>query len=460
MRDQSSQCVLWSTICLRTSQSKISAPPPVSDSRPASISSSRISSARQSGDLLEPVDLGRGEALERDVGQRGLQLAQHPRVVLPRQRRVQAVDDVQLGEPVVLHRQRLLDGLLDAHRVRVLLAGLALEGAVGAGRGADVGQVEVPVDVEDTCVAVLARCARWWARPPSQARSSDVVQVLAVLAGEPLAGRDLLGQFGLAGRRQRHGTQGTSRPRAFPIWPVHRVTSSCLTPIASSTRPAMKSTSCCTDCGRTVEAGAGRQDHGARVVQRHHVLERRAGVWRFARNDDELTAFLEGHVGGALQQILGQADRDAGHGGRRRGDDDHSARRVGTAGRPRCQVAGGPVPDVTGFPAEPFREVGPPVAVAERHPRLVQDRQPRRARNDQVHLLGRVEEPAQDGPRVWRARGTGYANHPWHARHMPSPWATRSASAKTNRPMPMTPFAVKNARLTRRRSSACTIACS
>ena len=45
MRDQSSQCVAWSTICWRTSQSKISAPPPVSDSRPASMSSSRISSA-------------------------------------------------------------------------------------------------------------------------------------------------------------------------------------------------------------------------------------------------------------------------------------------------------------------------------------------------------------------------------------------------------------------------------
>ena len=89
---------------------------------------------RQAADLLEAVDLGRGEALERDVGQRGLELAQHARVVLPRQRRVQAVDDVQLGEPVVLHRQRLLDGLLDAHRVRVLLAGLALEAAVGARR--------------------------------------------------------------------------------------------------------------------------------------------------------------------------------------------------------------------------------------------------------------------------------------------------------------------------------------
>ncbi len=45
MRDQSSQWVSWSTICWRTSQSKISAPPPVSDSRPASISSSSISSA-------------------------------------------------------------------------------------------------------------------------------------------------------------------------------------------------------------------------------------------------------------------------------------------------------------------------------------------------------------------------------------------------------------------------------
>ena len=45
MRDQSSQWQLWSTMCCRTSQSKISAPPPVSDSRPASISSSRIASA-------------------------------------------------------------------------------------------------------------------------------------------------------------------------------------------------------------------------------------------------------------------------------------------------------------------------------------------------------------------------------------------------------------------------------
>ena len=45
IRDQSSQWQSWSTMCWRTSQSKISAPPPVSDSRPASISSSRISPA-------------------------------------------------------------------------------------------------------------------------------------------------------------------------------------------------------------------------------------------------------------------------------------------------------------------------------------------------------------------------------------------------------------------------------
>ena len=112
MRDQSSQWVAWSTMCWRISQSKISAPPPVSDSRPASISSSRISWGGQAGDLLEPVDLGRGERLEADPRQRRLQLPQDPRVVLPRQGRVQAVDDVQLGELLALHLLGLGDGLV------------------------------------------------------------------------------------------------------------------------------------------------------------------------------------------------------------------------------------------------------------------------------------------------------------------------------------------------------------
>ena len=74
------------------------------------------------------------------------------------------------------------DGLLDAHRVRVLLAGLALEAAVGAGRGADVGQVQVPVDVEVDGVAVLrgADAVREAAQPGEVVAG---VEVLAVLRG-------------------------------------------------------------------------------------------------------------------------------------------------------------------------------------------------------------------------------------------------------------------------------------
>jgi len=188
MRDQSSQWVAWSTICWRISQSKISAPPPVSDSRPASISSSRISPA---GDLLEPVDLGGGERLERDVREDLLQLPQRARVVPPGQRGVQSVDDVQLGDALRLHRLGEADCLLDAHRVRVLLARLPLERAVLAGGRADVRHVQVPVDVEHHPLAVLLR-------PHMVGEAAEPGEVVAAVEGdavvvaEPLAGVDLL----------------------------------------------------------------------------------------------------------------------------------------------------------------------------------------------------------------------------------------------------------------------------
>src|SRR6266498_2125271 len=102
---------------------------------------------RQPGDLLEPMDLGGGEALEGDVREGFLERVQGPRVVRPRQRRMQAVDDMQLGELLVLHLLRFGDRLVHAHRVRVLLPRLALERAVRAARRADVGEVEVPVAV-------------------------------------------------------------------------------------------------------------------------------------------------------------------------------------------------------------------------------------------------------------------------------------------------------------------------
>ena len=162
-------------MCWRTSQSKISAPPPVSDSRPASISSSRISSAGRPEIFSNQWISVAVKHFRLTFGSAAFSSRSTLRVVAPRQRRVQAVDDVQLGELLVLHLLGLAHRLLDAHRVRVLLARLALERAVRAGRRADVGQVEVPVDVEHHPVAVHLG-APWWASRPSQARSSRLVE--------------------------------------------------------------------------------------------------------------------------------------------------------------------------------------------------------------------------------------------------------------------------------------------
>ena len=103
---------------------------------------------------------------------------------------MQAVHDVQLGDAGRLHLLGQPHGFLDAHRVRVLLAGLALEGAVGAGGVADVRQVEVTVDVEEDPVAVaLGAHAVSQAAEPGQVVAG--VQILAIGSGQALAGFDL-----------------------------------------------------------------------------------------------------------------------------------------------------------------------------------------------------------------------------------------------------------------------------
>lgn len=112
---------------------------------------------------------------------------------------MQAVDDVELGEVLVLHRLGEADGLLDAHRVGVLLAGLALEGAVRAGRGAHVRHVEVAVDVEVHDVAVLTG-AHLVGETAQPGQIVGLVQGDAVLPRQPLARADLLLQLPLETR--------------------------------------------------------------------------------------------------------------------------------------------------------------------------------------------------------------------------------------------------------------------
>ena len=79
--------------------------------------------------------------------------------------------------------ERSLDSLLDAHRVGVLLTRLALEAAVRARGHADVGQVQVPVDVEVRHVAVELGSAFRMSEAAEPGEVVGFVQVFAVLAG-------------------------------------------------------------------------------------------------------------------------------------------------------------------------------------------------------------------------------------------------------------------------------------
>ena len=81
-----------------------------------------------------------------------------------------------------------------------------------------------------------------------------------------------------------------------------------------------------------VETRAGRQDDRAGPGQAQHVLEMDGGQRRLAWNQDQLAAFLENHVGGALDQVVGQPLGDSGQCAHRAGTDDHRVRRVGARG--------------------------------------------------------------------------------------------------------------------------------
>src|SRR5205823_13863845 len=100
--------------------------------------------------------------------------------------------------------------LLDAHRVRVLLARLGLERAVGARGGADVRQVEVAVDVEEDLVAVEPRAdgVGEVAEPGEVVR---LVQRDPVVVRQPLTGQHLVLELALVSQIHTYEGTGTRR---------------------------------------------------------------------------------------------------------------------------------------------------------------------------------------------------------------------------------------------------------
>ncbi len=142
----------------RTSSWKISAPPPGSDPRPASRSLHEHLLDRQLLALREPADLDRRERLQVDVGEALLEAAEHLEVPLEGEFGVQAADDVELGHLVAALLGGVRVDVLVRHLPGVVLARQRREAAELAvvGVDADVGRIDVAVDVEVRHVAVLA----------------------------------------------------------------------------------------------------------------------------------------------------------------------------------------------------------------------------------------------------------------------------------------------------------------
>ena len=152
---QTSAGTLRSAMILRTRGLKTSAPPPGIVSWPAA-------RRRRDGlgviDLREPrdeVDLDRGERGERHVRQRRLELGEELLVVREVVLLRHPAHDVQLGDAELRQLGGALDQLVHAVGVGALvLLGPDREGAEAAPDDADVGRVEVRVDVVGDLVAV------------------------------------------------------------------------------------------------------------------------------------------------------------------------------------------------------------------------------------------------------------------------------------------------------------------
>ena len=114
------------------------------------------------------------------------------RVVAERQMRVEAVDDVQLGQRLVLALPQLVPRLLERHRVGGRIGRpQPRERAEQAARLADVGGLEpqVVVEIGARAVTLLAIAVR---EPPDRQQVRRLEQAHAVLERQPLASAQFL----------------------------------------------------------------------------------------------------------------------------------------------------------------------------------------------------------------------------------------------------------------------------
>ena len=165
-------------------------------------------------EIGEERDLDGGETLQVNLGADALEAAQHLQVVLERQVRMQAVDDVHFGERLIVPHAKLLPRVFERHRVR---AGIARaqprERAEQAARHAHVRRfdADVVVVVGEIAVPPLALAV-------GERRHLEQIGMLeqahAVLERQPLAPLELAGNISDHRRRSYRNSSTISNP-----WP-------------------------------------------------------------------------------------------------------------------------------------------------------------------------------------------------------------------------------------------------
>ncbi len=173
----------------RTRSLKISAPPPGRESMPASRSRSSTSRDRRfcrAGRSTPTSTMVK--AFRWTCGKRCFEAAQHLAIPIEGQFRVQAADDVELGDRFAPAFAGAMPDFLKRHGVGFGIFGALAEGAKAATGHADVGGIDVAVDVEvgDRC-RVCVRARDWpYSRPTGCRRSDRALRRLRTTGAGPL----------------------------------------------------------------------------------------------------------------------------------------------------------------------------------------------------------------------------------------------------------------------------------
>ncbi len=154
------------------------------------------------GQVLEPIDLDAGPALEVQLGIGLVQDANDVDVPLVRHLVMQAADDVHLGAAVLDRLAAALQDLLVAHHVPFRVAQIGAESAEDAAVDADVRRIQMRIDVVIREVAVLALADDVGQFAQGVQVDFGPIQEQPVVERQPLAGQHFIAnrfQSGLVG---------------------------------------------------------------------------------------------------------------------------------------------------------------------------------------------------------------------------------------------------------------------